>query len=90
MFVDQARTVALARNVAMYLARKYTNLSSTEVGRFMGKDHTTVLLACQKIAARLKDDATVIWNSVDGEHRAPIRKVLSELEEQLKHPDLPT
>ncbi len=79
----RTRTVALARNVAMYLARKHTQLSSTEVGRLMGKDHTTVLLACQKISARLRAGEEVIWTALDGEHRVPVTQVVNELEKQL-------
>jgi chromosomal replication initiator protein len=81
----RTRTVALARNIVMHLARKHTNLSSTEVGRLMGKDHTTVLLACQKMAAKLRDDETVIWNTPDGSVTRPIRNILSELEGQLRN-----
>jgi chromosomal replication initiator protein len=79
----RTRTVALARNVVMYLARKHTNLSSTEVGRLMGKDHTTVLLACQKIAAKAARDEAVIWITPDGKQSAPIRNIVGELEGQL-------
>jgi len=79
----RTRTVALARNIVMHLARQHTNLSSTEVGRLMGKDHTTVLLACQKMAAKLRDDTKVTWNTPDGAVHRPIRSIFSEMEAQL-------
>jgi chromosomal replication initiator protein len=48
---------ALARQIAMYLLREETNLSLTAIGRFLGgKDHTTVLHACQKISGNLNTD----------------------------------
>jgi len=45
------RTVAFPRQVAMYLSRKLTDLSLPAVGQYFGgKDHTTIMYACQKIA----------------------------------------
>lgn len=53
------RRVLLPRQIAMYLLREETNLSLAEVGAlFGGRDHTTVLHSCEKIAAELeRDDA---------------------------------
>jgi chromosomal replication initiator protein len=53
------RTSSLAypRQVAMFLARQLTNLSLSEIGsRFGGRDHTTVIHACEKIAAASEQD----------------------------------
>ncbi|MEW6482520.1 MAG: chromosomal replication initiator protein DnaA [bacterium] len=45
----------LPRHIAMYLCKKLTNFSLPEIGReFGGKDHTTVLYACNKIEKRLQ------------------------------------
>ncbi len=42
--------IALARQVAMYFSREMGALSLSQIGaRFGGRDHTTVLHACQKI-----------------------------------------
>lgn len=52
-------TIALPRQVAMYLARLLTNLSLTEIGACFGKrDHTTVIHACDKISQMINTDAT--------------------------------
>lgn len=52
------RTVAFPRQVAMYLARKLTNLSLPVVGQYFGgKDHTTIMYACQKIESMAQTDA---------------------------------
>lgn len=53
--------IALARQVWMYLIRKYLQVSFREIGGFFGgKDHTTVLHACRKIeASLLKKDSTL-------------------------------
>jgi len=56
MLVGQRRTqaIALPRQVAMYLMRQLTDLSLAEIGRaFGGRDHTTVIYACEKIGQRI-------------------------------------
>ena len=46
----RASQIALARQVAMYLARELTHLSLNQIGeQFGGRDHTTVLHAHRKI-----------------------------------------
>jgi chromosomal replication initiator protein len=46
----RTKEVATARQVAMYLAKRFTNLSLTEIGNaFGGKDHATVIYACRQI-----------------------------------------
>jgi len=47
----RSRTVARPRQVAMTLAKELTHLSLPDIGdAFGGRDHTTVLHACRKIA----------------------------------------
>ena len=47
---SNARSIAVPRQIAMYLARELTGASLTEIGRaFGGKHHTTVLHSIQKI-----------------------------------------
>ena len=49
--------VAFPRQVAMYLARTLTEYSTTEIGaEFGGRDHTTVMYACEKIKMKLAGD----------------------------------
>jgi chromosomal replication initiator protein len=46
------KETALARQVAMYLAREETNCSLAQIGKELGsRDHSTVLYACEKIAS---------------------------------------
>ena len=54
------RAVARPRQVAMCLAKELTNRSLPEIGdAFGGRDHTTVLHACRKIAS-LRDESADI------------------------------
>ncbi len=48
-------SLALARQVAMYIARETTELSYKAIGESFGKDHTTVLYNVNRVEAFLKD-----------------------------------
>ncbi len=53
----RSRSVAYPRHIAMYLSREMTSLSFPELGeQFGGRDHTTVLHACEKIKKDIKKD----------------------------------
>lgn len=51
----RTQALALARQVAMYIAREITNLSYKAIGESFGKDHTTVLYNVKHIEDFLKD-----------------------------------
>jgi len=54
----RTRAIAFPRQVAMYLARELTGFSLPKLGEeFGGRDHTTVLHACNKIATEAARDA---------------------------------
>ena len=56
----RSRSVARPRQVAMALAKEITNHSLPEIGdAFGGRDHTTVLHACRKIAELSETDADI-------------------------------
>ncbi|HPM42417.1 MAG TPA: chromosomal replication initiator protein DnaA [Candidatus Omnitrophota bacterium] len=51
----RSKTIAYPRQIAMYLARQLTDFSLPEIGdQFGGRDHTTVIHACDKIEGDLK------------------------------------
>jgi chromosomal replication initiator protein len=51
------RKTATARQVAMYLLREDSRLGPSAIGRILGgKDHTTVIHGCGRIASRLDTD----------------------------------
>ena len=53
----RSRDIAVPRQIAMYLCRDLTQLSTTNIGRaFGGRDHTTVMHGCDKIAEEMKNN----------------------------------
>ena len=53
----RSRDIAMPRQIAMYLCRDLTQLSTTNIGRaFGGRDHTTVMHGCDKIAEEMKNN----------------------------------
>jgi chromosomal replication initiator protein len=68
----RTNAVVVPRQVAMFLMRTLTPMPLTEVGRlFGGRDHTTVLYACDKVKDMMETDSG-------------FRRTVSELEGQLK------
>ena len=53
----RTRAIAYPRQVAMYLTRELTDLSLPKIGdEFGGRDHTTVIHACDKINTELSEN----------------------------------
>lgn len=54
---ERTREVALPRQVIMYLLREEANVSLPQIGEVMGgRDHTTVIYACEKVADMIERD----------------------------------
>ena len=56
---------AEARQIAMYLIRKLTNLSLPDIGKEFARDHSTVLYAIRKVEVALKNGDTMQNNIRD-------------------------
>lgn len=70
----RSRAVAFPRQIAMYLARELTNASLPQIGEeFGGRDHSTVLHACDKIQHQLEKDPG-------------LQKQLEEIKQRLRKP----
>ncbi|MDA8337659.1 MAG: chromosomal replication initiator protein DnaA [Peptococcaceae bacterium] len=69
----RTRAVAFPRQIAMYLTRELTDLSLPQVGAFFGgRDHTTVIHACEKISTEMKEDLSL---------KSSIEEIMSRLKE---------
>lgn len=67
------REIALPRQLAMYFAKEYTNATFAKIGEDMGgKDHSTVMYACDQIKDMSKMDKE-------------IKKYVKELTEKIKN-----
>ena len=54
---ERARETALPRQVVMYLLREEANISLPQIGEALGgRDHTTVMYACEKFADMIERD----------------------------------
>jgi chromosomal replication initiator protein len=57
---SRRREISLSRQIGMYLMRQHTDLSLPRIGEeFGGKDHTTVMYSCDKIAQLQEKDASI-------------------------------
>ena len=54
---DRSRSVALPRQIAMFLMREEANISLPQIGEALGgRDHTTVMYGCEKISDLMERD----------------------------------
>ena len=79
---QRTQDVALARQVAMYLLKEELHYSLPHIGEILGgRDHTTVLYGCGKIATgieendQLRRDVLAIREQLVKEHSQPVRKL---------------
>jgi len=68
---DRSKDIALPRQIAMYLLREQAGISLPKIGEELGgRDHTTVIYACDKVA-----------NMMDRDER--LRRQVLQLSEQI-------
>lgn len=79
----RTRTVSVARMICMYLARRHTRMSFPEIGRFMGKNHSSVVLASQRLEALIRDGKDLDWMTPMGGKAMPAAKVVDQLSQQI-------
>ena len=81
----RTRTVSAARTVAMFLARRHTRMSFPEIGRHMGKNHSSVVLGVQRMEKLLAAKGEVVWQSPVGIKSMKAGKLIELLSEQFVH-----
>ena len=79
----RTRTVSVARMIAMYLARRHTRMSFPEIGRFMGKNHSSVVLAVQRLEKTIAKNEALTWVTPMGVKEMPANELLKLLDEQI-------
>ncbi len=62
--------VANARHIAMYIIRKLTDKSYSEIGKIFSRDHSTVMASCERVSTNIK---TMIKTESD------IKKIIKEI-----------
>ena len=72
----RTKTVSTARMVAMFLARRHTQISYPEIGRATGKNHSSVVLAVQRMEKVLATGGELAWQTPAGKRRMPAAKVV--------------
>jgi len=68
----KVRNIAEPRMIAMYLSRRLTGRSSTEIGQAFARNHATVLHAEKQVPALCRENDAM-------------RRLIAQLERQLKH-----
>ena len=53
---SRSRQVVNARNISMYLIRNITGLSTIEIGKIFGRDHSTAVHSLDQVDAKLQSD----------------------------------
>ena len=61
---QKTKAVSEARQVAMYLLRKLTGMSTPDIGKEFAKNHTTVLHATRAIEDKLKDPSNGMQDNI--------------------------
>jgi len=79
----RTRTVSAARMVTMFLARRHTPMSFPEIARYSGKNHSSVVLAVQRMERLLADGSDIAWTSPAGVKSMPADELVALLAGQL-------
>ena len=57
--VSRSREKTLGRQIAMYLMRQLTNLSLNDIGKELGRNHTTALSSIRRIEELMASDQAI-------------------------------
>jgi hypothetical protein len=68
--------------LAMFLARRHTPMSYPEIGKSMGKNHSSVVLAVQRLEELIAKHESLEWPAPAGPKSMPAAKLVELLTEQ--------
>jgi hypothetical protein len=69
--------------IAMFLARRRTRMSYPEIGKFTGKNHSSVVLAVQRMEKCLAAGESLDWATPMGPKSMPAAEILEAINGQL-------
>ena len=74
------RIASTARSIAMYLARRHSHMSFPDIGRaFGGRNHSTVIGACQRVESQLAESHVISWTASDGVRHQAIAEAIHNI-----------
>ena len=77
---ERSWSISHPRMLAMFLARKHTSASHSEIGRYFGgRNHSTVVAAEKKVRSWLANDSQLPF----GAGKQPLAEILSRIENRL-------
>jgi len=79
----RTKTISAARMIAMFLGRRKTTMSYPEIGRYMGKNHSSVVLSVQRMEALLKESGAIAWSAPAGEESMPAQDLVDLLSKEI-------
>jgi hypothetical protein len=78
----RSQQIALPRQIAMYICRRMTPMSTTKIGTaFGGRDHTTVMHSCDKVAEAMdagSRDVILVFAGEGGTRSERVREALEK------------
>lgn len=65
----RTQSIALARQIAMYLSTQYTRLSTTQIGKYFNKEHASIIHGAKKIKKCMEENKKLKSDIVNIENR---------------------
>ena len=65
----RTQSIAIARQIAMYLSTQYTRLSTTQIGKYFNREHGTIIYAAKTIKKRMDIDKKLKSEVINIENR---------------------
>lgn len=79
----RTRTISVARMTAAYLARRHTQMSYPEIGRFMGKNHSSIVLAVGRMEKLIAGGAKITWTTAAGDKSMPASELVEIMADKI-------